>query len=165
MDSIRTDFIISYVMMDLPVPHKMAQFIEANGSGSIPELTVEDEELIIKYHKQGMLIGHGGMSETAFMMGIAPESVHLDRLGKESGIPLNRSIPYKRAGITLSSGGWHLDVPYAFGGHDPIGCNERIGKAALRIEAERLAAAIKLYKEDTLLWEVHEQRQRGRRWN
>ena len=163
IDSMTVDFIVCYVMMDLPVPHKMAQYIEEHGSGSIPELTKEDEDLIIKYHNEKMLIGHGCMSETAYMMGIDPSTVHLDRLGIESGIPLNRSIPYKRAGITLSAGGWHLDVPYAYGGTDPVGCNERIGKAALRIEAERLANAVKLYKEDTLLWEVHQKRQRGRK--
>lgn len=33
----------------------------------------------------------------------------------------------------------------------PMGCNERIGKAALRIEAERLANAFKVFKEDTVL--------------
>ena len=29
--------------------------------------------------------------------------------------------------------------------------------------AERLANAVKLYKDDTLLWEVHQKRQRGRK--
>ena len=72
MDSIRTDFIISYVMMDLPVPHKMAQFIEANGSGSIPELTKEDEELIIKYHKQGMLIYENAIAQELVAHGVEP---------------------------------------------------------------------------------------------
>ena len=45
----------------------------------------------------------------------------------------------------------------------PIEPNGPSPEAALRNEADRLADAIKLYKEGTLLWEVHEQRQRGRK--
>ena len=54
-------------------------------------------------------------------------------------------------GIEFRNCGWDIDYPDAFCGDDPVGCNERIGKAALRLEAERLAHAIKVYKEDELL--------------
>ena len=62
---------------------------------------------------------------------------------------------FKEAGIEIMSGGWDFNYPNALSGHDPFGCNERIGKAALRFEAERLANAIKVLKEDENLWRWH----------
>ena len=48
-------------------------------------------------------------------------------------------------------GQWGMDVPNWYEGHDHEGVNERIGKASLRMEAERFARAIKLLKEDDYL--------------
>jgi hypothetical protein len=95
-----------------------------------------------------MILGHACFGEGSFMMGIAPETMRFDLLGKESGLPTGDSAPYRKVGIDLKSGGWHLDFPNAYCGHDPYEMNERIGAAALRIEAERLAEAIKFFKED-----------------
>jgi len=143
------DYILASFMIDEPVPHKMAEIILRDGSGSIPELTKEDEELLIGYHnREGFEIGHACISETAYIMGIAPDAVHLDRLGIESGKSTGKSRYFSEAGISLVSGGYNLDYPNAYAGDDPYGCNERIGKAAIRLEAERLANAIKVYKED-----------------
>ena len=85
------------------------------------------------------------------MMGIAPETMRLDLLGIESGLPTGESAPYNRLGIDVKSGGWHLEFPNAYSGTDPYGVNERIGAAALRMEAERFAKAIKFFKEDEKL--------------
>ena len=128
-------------------PVAMAKLLKEKGSGSIPELTPEDEEYILNFYDNNLINGHGGIGETAFIMGTAPESVRLDRLGVESGIPLNRSEKYGKAGLR-SYGQWGMDVPNWYEGHDPVGVNERIGKAAIRLESERLAAAIKVLKED-----------------
>ena len=46
---------------------------------------------------------------------------------------------------------------------DPIDCNERIGKAAARFEAQRLANAFKVLKEDNDLLNWLEKRQEN--WN
>ena len=54
------------------------------------------------------------------------------------------------------SGGWDINFPNAFDGHDPVGCNERIGKAAIYVQSHRLAKAIKLMKEDENLLKWHE---------
>ena len=62
-----------------------------------------------------------------------------DLLGKESGLPTGDNEPYRRVGIGVRDGGWGLDFPNAYCGHDPYGMNERIGAASLRMEAERLA--------------------------
>ena len=157
----KRNFVLATCMMKLPVPHKMAETILEKGSGSIPELTKEDEELLIKYHEEGMKIGHGGMSETAFIMGTAPEAVHLDRLGVESGLATGVAKYFGEAGISIRDGGWDREYPNRLSGHDPYGCNERIGKAAVRIEAERLAHAIKVYKEDENLWNWLQEDQKG----
>ena len=67
----------------------------------------------------------------------------------------------KEAGITIRDGGWSTNYPHALSGHDPIGCNDRIGRAAIRLEAERLARAIKLVKEDQNLLRWHAKFQEG----
>ena len=159
----KRDFVLGIVQVELHAPHGLAKYLEANGSGSIPELTKEDEELLHKYHKENMIIGHAGFGETAYIMAIAPESIEWDQLGKESGLPTGLSAQYRKAGIKLADGGWNLEFPNAYCGHDPIGCNERIGKAAIRFETERLANAAKFFKEDTLLLENLNKIQKG--WN
>jgi len=144
------NFVFGHVKVPLPAPHMMAEILEKNGRGSIPEINEEDEELLIKYHSEGMTGGHACMGEAALVMGFAPESVHLDRLGIESG--LRQSVPeldkLQSAGVNIASGGWGSYFPNWFSGHDPVGCNERIGQAALRISAEFVAKAIKAFKED-----------------
>jgi creatinine amidohydrolase len=143
----KRDFVVASYMISLPAPHKMAEMIIAEGRGAIPELTAEDEELLLKYHEQNMFIGHACMGETAHMMGISPESVHLDRLGIESGLSNHKTDYLSKAKIQIPRG-WDINYANNFSGDDPVGCNERIGRASVRIEAERFAAALKLYKED-----------------
>lgn len=142
------DYIFAIAHIDLPVPHKMAEILLEKGSGSIPELTKEDEDIILKYHEQNMKLGHGCMSETAYIQGIAPQSVKMDRLGIESGENRGLTTYLRDAGIELRDGGWDIDYPDAYCGDDPIGCNERIGRAAVRLESKRLANTFKVYKED-----------------
>ena len=159
----KRDFVLGVVQVDCPAPHGFAKYLEANGSGSIPELTPEDEELIMKYHKERMVVGHAGFEETAFMTVIAPDSIEWDKLGIESGLPSGLGAKYRNANIKLADGGWDIDFPNAYCGHDPIGCNERMGAASIRFEAEKLAHAVKVFKEDTFLIEHLEKMQKG--WN
>jgi len=151
IDAKNKKYAVARVFVQEQAPHVMAKKLLAEGSGSIPELTKEDEELLIKYHKENMILGHACFGEGSFIMGIAPETMRLDLLGKESGLPTGDSIPYRRAGIDVRDGGWGLDFPNAYCGTDPYGMNERIGAASLRMEAERLAKAIKFFKEDEKL--------------
>ena len=151
LDNKDKKYTVASVFVEEQAPHNMAKKLLSEGSGSIPELLFEDEELLIKYHKENMVIGHACFGEGSFMMGIAPETMRFDLLGKESGLPTGDSAPYRRVGINLKSGGWHLEFPNAYCGTDPYGMNERIGAAALRMESERLAKAIKFFKEDEKL--------------
>lgn len=159
----KRDFVVGVVSVELQAPHNLAKLLEKNGSGSIPELTNEDEELLMRLHRENMIVGHAGFGESAYIMALAPDSFQWDKLGFESGLPTGASRPYREAGIQLADGGWDLDFPNAYCGHDPSECNERIGKAALRIESERLAKAVKFFKEDTYLLEKLNEQQKG--WN
>ena len=143
------------------VPHKLAEYLIENGSGSIPELEPEDEALILKYHEQDILCGHACFSETSRMMDIAPEAIHLDRLGIESGLSTHAADYLKEAGIQMTDSGWGVNYPNAFSGDDPIGCNPRIGRAAVRFEAEKAAHAFKILKDDENLLKWLDERQKG----
>lgn len=151
LDNKEKRYTVAKVFVEEQAPYPMAQKLLKEGSGSIPELTPEDEALLIRYAEENIVLGHACFGEGSFIMGIAPETMRLDLLGKESGLSTGESAPYKKVGIALKSGGWHLDYPNAYCGHDPYGMNERIGAAALRMEAERLARAIKFFKEDEKL--------------
>ena len=145
--------VFAYTSTGSVVPHVMAEILLEKGNGSIPELTSEDEALILKYHKEGMITGHACMNEAAITMAAAPESIHLDRLGTENG--LKRDIPELEklidANVKLSMGGWIDFQPDWFDGDTPYGLNERIAKAGARIMSERLAKTYKAFKEDTYL--------------
>ena len=154
LDNKNKKYTVAKVFIKEQAPHRLAEYIEKNGKGSIPEFTSDDEELLLRLHRENMIVGHACFSEAAYMMGIAPETVHLDLLGEESGLPTGDSKPFTSAGIDLKSGGWHLEFPNAYCATDPYGVNERIGRAALRFESERLAKAIKVFKEDTSLLEA-----------
>lgn len=151
LDNKNKKYTVAWFFVDEQAPHPMARYLEQNGTGSIPELTPEDEELILKYHRENIVLGHACFGEGSYIMGIAPETMRMDLLGRESGLPTGESAPYTRLGIRLKSGGWHLEFPNAYSGTDPYGMNERIGNAALRMEAERFAKAIKFFKEDEKL--------------
>ena len=142
-------------------PHGMAELLTEQGSGAIPELTPEDEKLLLDYHAAGMTGGHACMGETALMMGFAPETVHLDRLGIESGLSTHEADYLKDAGVQMVDSGWCVNYPNAYSGHDPVGCNERICKAAVRLAAEQLAQAFKVIKKDQNLLRWHAKFQEG----
>ncbi len=142
-------------------PHRMGEYLLANGSGSIPELTPEDEALVLKYHAENIQIGHACFSETSRLMDICPEAIHLDRLGIESGLSTHAADYLNEAGIQMEDSGWGVNFPNAFHGHDPYGCNERIGRAAVRMEAEHAAHAFKVLKDDENLLMWLDKRQKG----
>lgn len=134
-------------------PCGMAEILIEKGPGSIPELTPEDEALILRYYNEKILLGHACFGETALTMAAAPESVHLERLGIESGLPIDVPEVNKLtdAGVNIADGGWAYKFPNWYHGTDPIGINERIAEAAARIASEKLAKAYKAFKEDEYL--------------
>ncbi len=148
-----------YTNVPLVAPHEMAEKIIAEGSGCMPDLTPEDEATILRLHGQKMRIGHACMNECAYVMGVAPESVHLEYLGIEDGQSRHKFDFLSEAKINAHT--WPYDYPNAFSGGDPYGCNERIGKAAIHIASEEIARRIKIFKDDETLWNAHREFIRG----
>ena len=150
------DFTFAYAHITLPAPHRMADAILRGGSGAIPELTKEDEEFLIKHHNENLFGGHGCLGETSLMMAIEPDTVKLDRLKAVDGENQHKTDHLSRAGIYYEA--WMLNYPNALSTGEYEGCNERIAKAALRFEVERIANIYKVYKEDTVLPEFNKTR-------
>lgn len=150
-------FVFAYTKVPFAAPHQMAEVLIEKGSGAIPELTKEDEAYILKCHEEEMTTGHACLGETALVMGFTPESVHLERLGIESGKRQKKENLeiLRNAGVQLASNGWGYEYPNWFSGDDPTGCTKTIGKAAIRMAAEAVAKAIKAFKYDEYLvdWE------------
>lgn len=141
---------------------KMGEYLEENGPGSIPELTPEDEATVLKYYREKVSTGHGCMAETAMVMGCVPESVKLHRLGIETGKCQHKTDYLKEAYLQIRDGGWFEDYPNSYAAEvDPVDCTENIGKALVRREAERIAHAYKVLKEDENLLKWLDERQKG----
>ena len=159
MEAKKKPYSVFYMMLKLWCHKDMAKMILEQGSGAIPELTKEDEEYLIDCLNRNIERGHACLGETAYMMGISPESVHMEYLGVESGLSTHASDPYKDFDVKMVDGFWPVDYPNELCGHDPVGCNERMGKASIRLETERLARNIKMLKEDTQLrkWAMERQ--------
>ena len=53
----KRNFVFATYHIGLPAPHIMAEYLLANGSGSIPELTLEDEKIFTQEIRKKMLMG------------------------------------------------------------------------------------------------------------
>ena len=129
--------------------------------GTHTHVATADEQVLLDFQNEGKHNGHAGFNETSYILGIAPETVHLDRLGIESGLPTHLTDHWRQAGVQIVDSGWSIEDPNTESGHDPIGCNERIGKAAVRVAAERVAGIFRMLKEDSDLLKWHEEMQKG----
>ena len=67
----------------------------------------------------------------------------------------------KDAGIQIADYGWTQNYPNNYSGHDPTGLTATIGKAALWIQAQYMARAFKVFKEDENVLKWHEEMQKG----
>ena len=159
----KRDYVVAVYFIGLPALHEMGEYLLEHGSGSIPELTPDDEKYLIDCAVNGIKAGHGGLAETAYMLGFYPEDVHMERLGIESGQSTHIADKFKEAGIEIDSNGWNFNYPNAYQADDPVGCTPTIGKAQIRIEAHRLANAVRVMKEDELL--LTENERRNKDWN
>ena len=158
----KRDFVAGVYFVRVGTLIQMAKLLEEKGTGAIPELTAEDEQVLLDHYHSGVPTGHACFCETAFVMGCEPQTVKLERLGSESGKSLHKTDYFKEAGIEIRDDGWYIDYPNSYASEvDPVKCNERIGKAALRFKAEDVARAYKVFKEDENLWKWHEEWQKG----
>lgn len=142
-------------------PKDIARELSKGVRGIYPELTTQDEDYLMTFFGQGGQNGHAGFGETAYMMALAPEAVHLDRLGEESGLSTHKADYLKDARIRIRDGGWDVNYPNSYDGTDPVGCNERIAKCCFRLAAERLAESCRVYKNDENVLKWLDDYQRG----
>lgn len=148
------DFVFATTETGYSLPHEIPEYLEKHGRGSIPELTAEDEDLLIKYHEEDMFYGHACIGESAYVMDLVPHSMRLDRLGIEDGQSTHKADKIREAGMYIEAG-FNMNYPHAYGGDDPVGLNERIARAATRFETERLIRTVKVFKEDNSVVEYN----------
>lgn len=142
------DYVVVNVNIKCDIMGRLARTLKEKGRDYFPGLTEEDEKIILERGEMKLKDGHCGYTETSYIFGAYPECVHMDKLGLISGKSRNLTGAFKGAGIQIRDHGWGINFPDWMDSDDPVGCNERIGKAALQIEAERLAYAIKVMKDD-----------------
>lgn len=148
IDNRNKDYVVTAITVDEEAPFKMADYIVKNGSGSIPELTPEDEADLLKCKELNIVYGHACYGEAAVMTDMHPELIRYDLLGKESGVHTHDSDKYNAVDLQVRDGGWNLEFPNAYAGEFPVYPNARIARAAVRLAAERVARAVKVLKED-----------------
>ena len=133
--------------------------IEANGLANYPELLPEDVEIIRDFLENNRTDGHGGFLETSLMLAIRPDLVKLDRMGAVDGKSKDVSYPLWNADLNSFYSLWSLNFPNSFAG-EPVETNTRIGKVILRLSAESVANAAKVFKENNHLFKERIEKKR-----
>ena len=147
-----------------PVPELSTEIyptILEKGVAFYPELLPEDEDVIREYVEEKHVAGHGDMMETCLMLAIRPDLVKLDRLGSVDGLPNGKTDRFTKSNANFLGAGplWAVNFPNSYAATDPVRANERIGKLLLRLAAEKVASAVRIFKEDGhVLEELMEER-------
>ena len=112
-------------------------------------LTDEDIKTLEKFAEvpAGLATGHGGFCETALVYGTHPKTVAPERFEAECGLSTHRADFLQKEKINFGYS-WSSNYPNHLNGLNPVGCTETIGKAMVKITAERLARIFKMLKED-----------------
>ena len=118
------------------------------GSGLYPELLPEDERVLIHIYENNVPDGHGGVNETSLMLALRPETVAMDRIHAVDGYSNGKADKLKDAGMYQAGSIWAANHPFNYSG-DAEGASERIGRLLLRLQAEGLAKACRIFKDDT----------------
>jgi len=90
---------------------------------------------------------YGGFCETALVYGTHPKTVAPERFEAECGLSTHRADFLQKEKISFGYS-WSSNYPNHLNGLNPVGCTEGIGKAMVKISAERLARIFKMLKED-----------------
>ena len=121
--------------------------IEQHGREHFPTLTDADIAVMEEYVAEGKYDGHGGFCETALVYGTHPKTVAPERFEAECGLSTHRADFLQNEKISFGYS-WASNYPNHLNGLNPVGCTEAIGKAMVKITAERLARIFKMLKED-----------------
>ncbi len=112
-----------------------------------PYITKSDIEVLKKYAKCGYGGGHADFRETALVMAHDRSLVAEYRYDAESGESTHRTDYLTELGVE-SANAWLANYPNSYQAYPPYGASESIGKAMLKICAERLAKIFKVIKDD-----------------
>ena len=118
-----------------------------NNLKDYPMLTEEDVKVLEHYRETGFGGGHADFVETARVMANHPELVAPDRFDAESGLSTHMSDHLENNGIKTARS-WNANYPNHYCGFAPHGVSQAIGQAIVEHTAKKLAAQIKLIKED-----------------
>ena len=137
----------AYFLEDL-APVKILEIIKPRRA-EFDMLTDEDMETLERFAKEapGLSTGHGGLCETALVYGTHPDTVAPERFEAECGLSTHRADYLAKEKIKFGYS-WSSNYPNHLNGLNPVGCTEGIGKAMVKISAERLARIFKMLKED-----------------
>ena len=137
----------AYFLEDL-APEKVLDIIRPRRA-DFDMLTDEDVAALEKFAENpaSLAIGHGGFCETALVYGTHPDTVAPERFDALCGLSTHRADYLTNEKIHFGYA-WSSNYPNALNGLAPFGCTEAIGKAMVKISAERLARIFKMLKED-----------------
>jgi creatinine amidohydrolase len=96
--------------------------------------------------------GHADEIETACMMEIRPDLVHLDRAGAESGLPMKR-MTVQDVNTAMR---WYADFPNHYAG-DPSGAAAELGSLVVEAQVRGLAEVFRSVKEDETTRKLQEE--------
>ena len=129
-------------------PYYMKQVLDRDGRAAYPELLDEDIAVIEQFVAGKKKYGHASFSETSLIFGSRPDLVRMDRADAVSGLSAHRADYLDAVGLGESTRFWGINFPNSYQGDTPYGCNERIGKFAMRLLTEQAVRIIRTLKYD-----------------
>ena len=139
---------MSTFALDFPAlaPMKLIETLRTRRS-DFPYVTDSDIEVLKEYSKTGYGGGHADFRETALIMAHNESLVAPDRYEAEDGSSNHRTDYLTNLGVDAPNL-WLANHPSSYDGLPPHGCSPTIGRAMVKICAERLAKIFKVLKED-----------------
>lgn len=113
-----------------------------------PMITPEDIEILKQWQFAGYGFGggHANFVENAQLMVRHKDLIAPDRYDALSGLSNHKADYLYSKGIRSVRSG---NYPNSYSGYAPHGCNERIGQAMIKLDAERAVKALRAIKEDS----------------
>lgn len=121
-----------------------------------PELTKEDISVLEDYVEKKKTGGHGCFTETGWIYNIRPDLTRLDLMDKKDGTSRHVFDEFSKHKI-YTPFGWATNHPDSLHGDYHEGLNERIAKVMSDRCVDKLAAAFKFLKEETVSDRVYEE--------
>lgn len=146
----KKDYEVFYHFIDVIQPGDILAEVAKHGREHFPTLTDEDIAVMEAYVAEGKYDGHGGFCESALLLGTHPELARLDRCEAESGLTTHIADPLAKVGLGWGSA-WTANYPNSYCGHAPVGLTQQIADIAVEMSVQRLADALRVLKDDSII--------------